>query len=108
MPRAISSASAKDTPVTHDNDKPTPTEPPAQDTALSLLAMATPAFRFSFLSAGFHRAIWPTRRKKPANRGGRAEATANVDELKEGLDPATVPSDGIGAEPDPEHVDADG
>src|SRR5579871_4496774 len=102
MPRSISTASAKDNPVTHDNDKPTPTEPPAQDTALSLLAIATPAFRFSFLSAGFHRAKWPALRRKPPER--RAPDLGP----KEELDPAAVPSDSGGAQPDPERGDADG
>lgn len=92
MPRATSSAPAKDNPVTYDNDKPIPTERPAQDTALSLLAIATPAFRFSFLSAGFYRAKWPALRRKPADR---ADVAPDLDETDEGT------------QPDPEHVEAD-
>jgi hypothetical protein len=82
--------------VTHDNDKPTPTERPAQDTALSLLAIATPAFRFSFLSAGFHRAKWPALRRKAPDHGARSDVAPDLDEVEEG------------AQPDPDHVDADG
>jgi hypothetical protein len=90
--------------VTHDNDKPSATEPPAQDTALSLLTIATPAFRFSFLSAGFHRAIWPARRRKPSETGASTDVTPDQEELQENLGPATVPSDSNGVQPNPEHA----
>lgn len=95
--------------MTHDNDKATPiTERPAQDTALSLLAIATPAFRFSFLSAGFHRAKWPALRRKPADRNPQADVAPDLDEVKEELRPAAVRSDSIGTQPDPEQAEADG
>lgn len=64
--------------MTHDNQTPAPpaerraannAEQPAQDVSLSVLTMAYPAFRFSFLSAGFHRAKWLGPRKKPAKAG---------------------------------------
>jgi len=53
--------------LTHDDQTPAPAEQPAQDVSLSVLTMAYPAFRFSFLSAGFHRAKWPGLRRKPAD-----------------------------------------
>jgi len=80
MPRAISSAPAKDTPLTLDNDTPAPAEPPAQDLSLSLLTIANPAFRFSFLSAGFHRAKWPGIRRKQADSGAHNAVTPDGDD----------------------------
>lgn len=87
--------------MTHDNQTPAPpaghalpagrtvsanhavsanTEQPAQDVSLSVLTMAYPAFRFSFLSAGFHRAKWPGLRKKPAGPGPQAVSDADASE----------------------------
>jgi len=94
--------------LTHDNDNQAPTERPAQDTALSLLTMASPAFRFSFLSAGFHRAKWPTLRRRPADRGERKDASPDRDDLRDELGPAVARSDSNGTPSDQEHVDADG
>jgi hypothetical protein len=66
--------------LTYDNDQPVPAEPPARDVSLSLLTIASPAFRFSFLSAGFHRAKWPALRRKPADQDVHAVATPDLDE----------------------------
>jgi hypothetical protein len=88
------SALAKDTPLTHDNENPAPTERTAQDVSLSLLTMANPAFRFSFMSAGFHRAKWLGWRRKPADAGVRAVAPSDLDEPQETADQAN------GSDPD--------
>jgi hypothetical protein len=69
--------------LTHDKDNPVPTEPTRQDVSLSLLTIANPAFRFSFMSAGFHRAKWLGLRKKPAD--------TTADKLEDALDPAALP-----------------
>jgi hypothetical protein len=68
--------------LTHDNQTPAPpagpAEQPAQDVSLSVLTMAYPAFRFSFLSAGFHRAKWLGLRRKPADPGAPAAPTTHA------------------------------
>ena len=87
MPRAKSSTPAKDTPLTHDDNPAAPNEPPVQDVSLSLIAIANPAFRFSFLGAGFHRAKWPAPRRKPTGRRVRPDAP-DLDEQQEELDSA--------------------
>ena len=88
--------------MTHDNQTPAPpagrivsastvsastvsanTEQPAEDVSLSVLTMAYPAFRFSFLSAGFHRAKWPGLRKKPADPGPQAVGDADASDPAE-------------------------
>ena len=65
--------------MTENNETPGPAEQPAQDVSLSVLTMAYPAFRFSFLSAGFHRAKWLGLRKKPAEPGPQATLPADSD-----------------------------
>jgi hypothetical protein len=42
--------------------------------------MAYPAFRFSFLSAGFHRAKWLGLRRKPADPGPQDGNNADLTE----------------------------
>jgi hypothetical protein len=70
--------------LTHDNQTPAPVpvpaEQPAQDVSLSVLTMAYPAFRFSFLSAGFHRAKWLGLRRKPATPGPQDGNNADLAE----------------------------
>ncbi|HET7017754.1 MAG TPA: hypothetical protein VFI65_27775 [Streptosporangiaceae bacterium] len=66
--------------MTLDNDNQAPAEPPAQDVSLSLLTIANPAFRFSFLSAGFHRAKWPGIRRKPAGSDERNVVSPDADD----------------------------
>lgn len=71
--------------MTHDNQTPAPpagpADQPAQDVSLSVLTMAYPAFRFSFLSAGFHRAKWFGPRRKPADPDPEAENNSDAEEV---------------------------
>jgi hypothetical protein len=48
--------------------------------------MAYPAFRFSFLSAGFHRAKWLGSRKKSAEPGAPTAPTVSNSEAEEPAD----------------------
>lgn len=66
--------------MTQNNETPGPAEQPAPDVSLSVLTMAYPAFRFSFLSAGFHRAKWLGLRRKPADPGPQAASAADTDD----------------------------
>jgi hypothetical protein len=75
--------------TTHDDNNLPPAEPARQDVSLSLLTMASPAFRFSFMSAGFHRAKWLGLRRKPAGPGVRAAGRSDLDETQETADQAS-------------------